>query len=215
MVRPLEKRGEFPLLLAMIAIFLMLNAGAGVIWGGEPLAFPAVVPSGPDDFVSVLGTRLRYQNLAVFVLLAAVLGILFWIFYRTRLGLAMRVAASNPESAVLLGIPVHRINSLGWMLAGAIGALAGIFVAPSTTLTPGMMLNFFIYACVAATVGGFDSPGGAVLAGLVIGVVENLMASYVDLVGPDLKQSVALLFLVVVLMVRPTGLFGSKRVARV
>ena len=214
-VRPLEKRGEFPLLLAMIAIFLMLNAGAGVIWGGEPLAFPAVVPSGPDDFVSVLGTRLRYQNLAVFVLLAAVLGILFWIFYRTRLGLAMRVAASNPESAVLLGIPVHRINSLGWMLAGAIGALAGIFVAPSTTLTPGMMLNFFIYACVAATVGGFDSPGGAVLAGLVIGVVENLMASYVDLVGPDLKQSVALLFLVVVLMVRPTGLFGSTRVARV
>ena len=214
-VRPLEKRGEFPLLLAMIAIFLMLNAGAGVIWGGDPLAFPAVVPSGPDDFVSVLGTRLRYQNLAILVLLAAVLGILFWIFYRTRLGLAMRVAASNPESAVLLGIPVNRINSLGWMLAGGIGALAGILVAPSTTLTPGMMLNFFIYACVAATVGGFDSPGGAVLAGLLIGVVENLIASYVDLIGPDLKQTVALLFLVVVLMVRPTGLLGSKRVERV
>jgi branched-chain amino acid transport system permease protein len=101
------------------------------------------------------------------------------------------------------------------MMAAAVGGLLGPLVAPGTTLTTFMMFDFLIYACAAATLGGFDSPGGAVLAGLIIGVLESLLGGYVSFIGSDLKLAVALLLLLVVLMVKPSGLFGSKRVERV
>jgi branched-chain amino acid transport system permease protein len=217
LVRPLGRgtSSEYPVLLITIALFLILNTGAGVIWGGDPLSLKAVVPDGPNDYVSILGDRVHYQQLVIVLVLLALLGGLFYLFKYTKLGLAMRTAASNPDSARLMGIPVNRINSLGWMLAAGVGALLGPLVAPSTTLTTGMMFNFIIYAAAAATLGGFDSPGGAVLGGILIGVVENLLSSYVSFVGPDLKQAVALVALLLVLMLRPSGLFGTKRVERV
>jgi branched-chain amino acid transport system permease protein len=215
LIRPLGRDAEYPILLVTIGLFLALNALAGVIWGGDPLSFPTVVPNNPNDYVSIFGSRLHYQQLVIIVVLLAVVAGLFYLFKFTKLGLAMRTATSNPESARLMGIPVSRINALGWMLAAGVGALVGPLVSPSTTLTTGMMFNFLIYAAAAATLGGFDSPGGAVLAGVLIGVVENLVASYVSIVGPDLKQGVALVILLVVLMVKPEGLFGSKRVERV
>jgi branched-chain amino acid transport system permease protein len=215
LIRPLGHDADYSVLLVTIGLFLVLNAGAGIIWGGEPLAFPSVVPSGPDDYVSIFGERLHYQQLLTMIILAVVVAVIYVLFKYTKLGLAMRTATSNPESARLMGIRVNRINALGWMMAAAVGGLLGPLVSPSTTLTTGMMFNFIIYASAAATLGGFDSPGGAVLAGLIIGVVENLIASYVSVVGSDLKQSVALVLLLVVLMVRPSGLFGSKRVERV
>jgi len=217
LIRPLGRgpASEYPILLVTIGVFLILNTGAGVIWGGIPLSLPAVVPDGGDDYVSVFGSRLHYQQLVIMAVLAVVLGLLLLLFKVTKIGLAMRAATSNPESARLLGIPINRVNALGWMLAAGVGALLGPLVAPSTTLTTGMMFAFIIYAAAAATLGGFDSPGGAVLGGILIGIVENLLASYVDIVGPDLKQAVALVILLVVLMVRPSGLFGTKRVERV
>jgi branched-chain amino acid transport system permease protein len=217
LIRPLGRgpASEYPILLVTIAVFLILNTGAGVIWGGIPLSLPAVVPDGGDDYVSVFGSRLHYQQLVIMAVLAVVLGLLLLLFKVTKIGLAMRAAMSNPESARLLGIPINRVNALGWMLAAGVGALLGPLVAPSTTLTTGMMFVFIIYAAAAATLGGFDSPGGAVLGGILIGIVENLLASYVDVVGPDLKQAVALVILLVVLMVRPSGLFGTKRVERI
>jgi branched-chain amino acid transport system permease protein len=215
LIRPLGRDADYQILLVTIGLFLILNAGAGVIWGGEPLSFPTVVPNAPDDYVSIFGARLHYQQLVLILVLIAVMSFLFYLFRFTKLGLAMRTAASNPESARLLGIRVNRINSLGWMLAAGVGGLLGPLVSPSTTLTTGMMFNFLIYGVAAATLGGFDSPGGAVVAGILIGVVENLLASYVSIIGPDLKQAVALVILLVVLMVRPTGLFGSQRVERV
>ena len=109
----------------------------------------------------------------------------------------------------------HGGNALGWVLAGAVGAVIGPLIAPSTTLSTGMFFTFIIYACAAATLGGFDSPIGAVIAGLVIGVTENLIASYVGFIGDSLKLAVALVILLVVLMVRPSGLFGSREVERV
>ncbi|MBS42459.1 MAG: branched-chain amino acid ABC transporter permease [Nocardioides sp.] len=215
LIRPLGHHADYSILLVTIGLFLMLNAGAGVIWGGDPLPFPAPVPSTPDDYISFLGTRLRYQQILVFVVLVVVMVGLFLLFRFTRLGLAMRATASNPDSARLMGMRVNQINGLGWMMAAGVGALIGALVAPSTTLTTGMMFNFLIYAAAAATLGGFDSPVGAVLAGIVLGVVENLVGSYVDWVGSDLKQAVALVILLAVLMVRPTGLFGTKKVERV
>jgi branched-chain amino acid transport system permease protein len=215
LVRPLGRHAEYSVLLVTIGIFLALNTGAGVIWGGNPLSFPTVVPNGRSDYISIVGSRLHYQQIAILVILLAVLGLLFYLFRFTKLGLAMRTVAGNPDTARLLGIPVNRINSLGWVLAAAVGALLGPLVAPGTTLTTGMMLNYLIYATAAAALGGFDSPGGAVLSGILIGIVENLVASYVSFVGPSLKQCVALVVLVIVLVVRPTGLFGIKRVERV
>jgi branched-chain amino acid transport system permease protein len=217
LIRPLgrSKGAEYSILLVTIGLFLILNTGAGVIWGGDPLALPAVVPDGPNDYISIFGSRLHYQQLVILLVLLAVLGLLFYLFKFTKLGLAMRTTASNPDSARLMGIPINKINSLGWVLAAGVGALLGPLVAPSTTLTTGMMFNFLIYATAAATLGGFDSPGGAVLGGILIGIIENLVASYVSFVGPDLKQATALVILMVVLMVRPSGLFGTKRVERV
>ncbi|MEO5663235.1 MAG: branched-chain amino acid ABC transporter permease [Nocardioides sp.] len=215
LIRPLGHGAHNSVLLVTIGLFLAINSAAGVIWGGDPLTLPAVVPDGPGDYVPVFGARLRYQQLLLLVVLMLVLAAIFALFRYTKIGLAMRAAASNPESARLAGMRVDRINGLGWMMAGGVGALLGTLIAPSTALTTGMMFNFLIYAIAAATLGGFDSPGGAVLAGLLIGLVENLLASYVDFIGPDLKQAVALVILMGVLMVRPTGLFGTKKVERV
>jgi branched-chain amino acid transport system permease protein len=215
LIRPLGREAEYPMLLVTIGLFLALNAGAGVIWGGDPLAFPNVVPSGPNDYISIFSDRLHYQDVLIIVVLAAVLGGLYALFQFTRIGLAMRASASNPDSSLLVGIRVNRINALGWMLAGGVGALLGPLVAPSTTLTTGMMLNFIIYAAAAATLGGFDSPAGTVFAGILIGVVENLLSSYVTQIGPSLKQAVALVSLLLVLMVKPSGLFGTRRVERI
>lgn len=215
LIRPLGRHAEYPVLLVTIGMFLALNALAGVIWGGDPRRFPSLVPNQPDDYVSVLGARLRYQEILVLAVLAVLVAVLYSLFRFTRVGLAMRVAASNPESAALLGIRVSRVNMSGWAIAGAVGALLGPLIAPSTTLTTTMFFNFLIYGLAAATLGGFDSPIGAVLAGLIIGVVENLAASYIPVIGDSLKLAVALVILLVVLMVRPTGLFGTREVARV
>ncbi len=215
LIRPLGRHADYQILLVTIGLFLILNAGAGVIWGADPLTLPAVVADRADDYISVAGSRLHYQQLVILLVVLVTLGVLFYLFRYTKLGLAMRVTSSNPESARLMGMPVNRINAVGWMLAAGVGALLGPLVAPSTTLSTNMMFNFLIYATAAATLGGFDSPGGALLGGILIGVVENLVASYVSVVGPDLKQSVALVILLVVLMVRPSGLFGTQRVERV
>jgi branched-chain amino acid transport system permease protein len=215
LVRPLGPTADYSILLVGIGVFLVLNASAGIIWGGEPLAFPNVLPSGPDDYISIFGGRLRYQQLLMMVLLGLVVSGILVLFKYTKLGLAMRTATSNPESAQLLGIRVSRINSLAWMMAAAVGGLLGPLVAPGTTLTTFMMFNFLIYAAAAATLGGFDSPGGAVIAGLLIGVLEALVGGYVSFIGSDLKLAMTLVLLLVVLMVKPSGLFGSKRVERV
>ena len=215
LIRPLGHDADYSILLVTIGLFLILNATAGIIWGGEPLAFPSVVPNGPDDYVSFLGERLHYQQLLLFAALVVVVAVIYGLFRFTKLGLAMRASTSNPESSLLLGIRVNRINALGWMMAAAVGGLLGPLVAPDTTLTTGMMFNYLIYAAAAATLGGFDSPVGAVIAGLLLGVTENLVASYIPWIGSDLKQAVALVLLLVVLMVRPSGLFGTKKVERV
>jgi branched-chain amino acid transport system permease protein len=215
LIRPLGRHADYSVLLVTIGLFLAINASAGVIWGGDPLSFPSVVPNAPGDYVSVFGTRLYYLQLVLAVLLLLVVSLLYAVFRFTRLGLAMRAAAGNPESAVLLGVRVNRMNSLGWVLAGGIGALLGPFVAPGTTLTTSMFFTYVIYACAAATLGGFDSPIGAVLAGLIIGVAQALVSGYVSFVGNSLKLTVALVILLLVLMVKPSGLLGTREVERV
>jgi branched-chain amino acid transport system permease protein len=142
-------------------------------------------------------------------------GVLFLLFQRTKIGLAMRAAALNPESSGLVGVRVGRMLMLGWGLAAALGALAGVLVAPRLFLDVNLMASVLIYAFAAAALGGFDSAIGAVVGGWVIGVTENLAGTYVDFIGADLKILVPLAIIFVVLLVRPSGLFGTREVARV
>ncbi|MGH7350651.1 MAG: branched-chain amino acid ABC transporter permease, partial [Candidatus Rokuibacteriota bacterium] len=131
------------------------------------------------------------------------------------LGLAMRAAAENPASSRLCGIRVSWMLALGWGLAAAFGAIAGMMVAPKVFLDPNMMGGIQLYAFAAATVGGFSSPLGAVVGGFLVGVTENLVGTYVSFIGTELKLTVALAMIIIVLLVRPTGLFGRTTVRRV
>ena len=152
------------------------------------------------------------MNGAVAVTLVMMLAL--YLFFRfTPLGLAMRAAAQNPESSALVGIRVGWMLALGWGLAGAIGAVAGMLVAPVLFLDPNMMGGVLIYAFAAALLGGINSPGGAVAGGFLVGVAENLLGAYV--IGNDLKLSAALVLIVAVLIVKPDGLFGRSAVQRV
>jgi branched-chain amino acid transport system permease protein len=215
LIRPLGRNAEYPVLLVTIGLFLSVNALAGVIWGGDPKAFPTLVPSRPNDYISIFGARDHYQDIAISVILLVVVAALYAVFRFTRLGLAMRAAAGNPDSALLLGVRVNRMNFLGWALAGGVGALLGPLIAPGTLVSTSMFFTFIIYACAAATLGGFDSPIGAVLGGVIIGIVESLVSSYVSFVGDSLKLAVALVILLIVLMVKPSGLLGTREAARV
>jgi branched-chain amino acid transport system permease protein len=137
-----------------------------------------------------------------------------YAFFRfTPLGLAMRAAAQNPESSRLVGIRVGWMLSLGWGLAGAIGAVAAIMAAPIVYIEPNMMAGILLYGFAAALLGGINNPWGAAIGGFIVGVIENLAGAYV--VGTELKLSVALVIIIVVLVTRPAGLFGKTVVTRV
>jgi branched-chain amino acid transport system permease protein len=142
--------------------------------------------------------------------------ILLWLLFQfTKVGLALRAAAVNPEEARLVGVRVSWMLALGWGLAAVLGAVAGLLTAPTVGLDPTMMAPILIYAFAAAVLGGIDSPLGAVVGGLILGVLLNLIGVYVDFVGAELKLPVALLVILVVLLVRPTGIFGRPEVKRV
>jgi branched-chain amino acid transport system permease protein len=141
---------------------------------------------------------------------------LLYLFFRhTRVGLAMRAAAENPESARLAGIRVGWMNALGWGMAAAIGAVAGIMIAPIVFLDPNMMRGILLYGFAGALLGGLTSPGGAVVGGFAVGVIENLAGTFIPYVGRELKLTIAVLIIVTVLTVRPAGLFGRTVVSRV
>jgi branched-chain amino acid transport system permease protein len=141
------------------------------------------------------------------------LGGLYSFFRFTSLGLALRAVADNPESSRLVGIRVERMLALGWGLSAAVGAVAGMMIAPIVFLDPSMMGAVMLYAFAAALLGGIDSPGGAVAGGFTVGVLENLVGTYV--VGTELKLTTALALIVGVLIFRPAGLFGQPSAARV
>jgi branched-chain amino acid transport system permease protein len=143
----------------------------------------------------------------------AMLGVIYVFFRFTTVGLAMRAAAANPQSARLVGVSVTWMLALGWGLAAAIGAVAGMLIAPIVYLEPNMMLGILLYGFAGAVVGGLTSPGGAVVGGFLMGVLENLAGTYV--IGTELKLTFALMVIVGVLLVKPSGLFGQVVVRRV
>src|SRR6266508_1660472 len=188
-IRPVEGRQPLTLVIVTLGLFILINNGAGWIWGFSNRGFPSTFPEGT---VGVGGVRLSIESLGIVAVLLVVVGLLFLLFQRTRLGLAMRAAALDPVSSRLVGIRVGRMLMLGWGLAATVGAIAGILVAPRLVLDVNLMGGVLVYAFAAATLGGFDSALGAVLGGWIIGVSENLAGTYVNVIGSDLKILVPL-----------------------
>ena len=195
--------------IVFIALFSIFNSLAGFIWEFTIKPFPSPFPEK-----DVLGTNLIAMHELGMIGITLVMLVMIYLFFRfTPIGLAMRAAAANPVSARLVGISVKWMLSLGWGLAAAIGAVAGMLIAPMVYLEPNMMLGILLYGFAGAVVGGLTSPGGAVAGGFLVGVAENLAGAYV--IGSELKLTFALVLIVGVLLLRPSGLFGRAVVNRV
>jgi len=210
-IRPVEGGEVLTLVIVTLGLFILVNSAAGWIWGFGNRSFPSVFG---DSNIDVAGVGIPVESIGIVAVLIAVVALLFAVFQRTKVGLAMRAVAMNPESSRLVGISVGRTLMIGWGIAALVGALAGALIAPRLFLDVNFMGGVLIYSFAAATLGGFDSPIGAVLGGWIIGIAENLAGTYVDFIGSDLKILVPLVAILVVLLFRPTGMFGSAEVAR-
>jgi branched-chain amino acid transport system permease protein len=208
-LRPIERSPVLVVVVAFIALMAILQSLAGWLFDYSSKAFPS-----PFEPLAFLGKGIvGGHEIGIFLTTIIVLLLMYSFFAFTSTGLAMRAAASNPVSSQLVGIRVQFLIALGWGIAGMVGAVAGLLAAPVVFLEPHMMSGIMIYSFAAAILGGIDSPLGAVIGGLVVGVVENLAGAYVT--GTELKLTVALAIIFIVLITRPSGLFGSKRTVRV
>ena len=210
-IRPVEGGEVLTLVIVTLGLYILVNSLAGWIWGFGNRAFPSLFG---DSSFDVAGVSISVESIGIVAVLLAVVGVLYAVFQRTKIGLAMRAVSMNPDSSRLVGISVGRTLMIGWGIAALVGALAGALIAPRLFLDVNFMGGVLIYSFAAATLGGFDRPLGAVIGGWIIGVAENLAGTYVDFIGSDLKILVPLVAILVVLLFRPTGLFGSPEVAR-
>jgi len=211
-IRPNEKGSVLRVVIVTIGLLLLLNGLVTLIWSGEVRAVQSPFPTRTID---IGGVAFSIQDLGTIGVAFATVALLWLLFQYTKLGLAMRAAAVNPAEARLVGVRVTWMLSLGWGLAAVLGAIAGMLAAPSVFLDPNLMAAILIYAFAAAVLGGIDSPLGAVVGGLALGVGLNLIGAYVDFVGADLRLPVALLVILVVLVVKPSGIFGKREVRKV
>jgi branched-chain amino acid transport system permease protein len=208
-LRPLHNAPVLSVVVVFIGLLAICNSMAGAIWSYLIKEFPSPFPKSSFGIAGVIGPH----QLGVVLVTLIVLTLLFAFFRFTPLGLAMRAAAQNPVSARLVGIRVHRMLAIGWGLAAAIGAVAGMMAAPIVYLDPNMMLGILLYGFAAALLGGIDNPWGAALGGFIVGVLENVAGAY--LVGQEIKLSVALAIIIGVLVAKPSGLFGRQIMTRV
>ncbi len=205
---PLHNAPVFTHIVVFIALFQIFNAGAGFIWEFTIKEFPSPFPEKlPFDTV-LIGPH----ELGMTLITLIMLGLIFSFFRFTPIGLAMRASAASPESARLVGISVGWMVALGWGLAAAIGAVGGMMIAPVVFLEPNMMLGILLYGFAGAVVGGLSSPGGAVVGGFLMGVIEPLAGMAI---GSELKLTVALVVIVIILIFKPSGMFGRVVVQRV
>ncbi len=211
-IRPVEQAPILTIVIVCIGLLVIFNSVAGWIYSYVIKPFPSPFPRQPIHLGNIV---VGPHDIGAIGVTLAMLVFLYLFFRYTTVGLTLRAAAQNPESSRLVGIRVGRMLALGWGLAALIGAVAGMMVAPVVFLDPNMMSGILIYAFASATLGGFTSPGGAVVGGFMVGVTENLVGTYVPFIGTELKFTVALILIVGVLLVKPSGLFGKAVVTRV
>jgi branched-chain amino acid transport system permease protein len=211
-IRPVERGDVLRVVIVTIGLLIAINGFVIWHWSGEPQALAS--PFGTRT-VDVGGVIISAQDIGTIAVGIGIVVLLWLLFRFTKVGLALRAAAVNPAEARLVGVRVSWMLALGWGVAAVLGAVAGMLAAPSVGLDPQMMQPILIYAFAAAVLGGIESPVGAVAGGLALGVLLNLIGVYVDFVGAELKLPVALLVILVVLLVRPSGIFGRPSVKRV
>jgi branched-chain amino acid transport system permease protein len=212
LIRPVENASVLTIVIVTLGLALVLNGLMSLIWGGASRPFDGPFSTRTID---VGGVPISVQDIGIVVVSFVLVGLLALFFRYTKLGLGLRAAAVNPASSRLVGVRVGWMLALGWGLAAVLGAVAGMMVAPVVFLDPNMMQTILLYAFAAAVLGGLDSPIGAVVGGILLGVVMTLLERYVGFVGSTLKLPVALLLILVLLLVRPGGLFGHVAVRRV
>ena len=215
LIRPFDPADHLPLVIITLGLFLVINAVAGMIWGFDPRSFPRMFPEG--DVWSMGIARLRWYTVGTLATVLVLLVLLTLLLKKTKIGLAFRAVSSNLESSGLVGVRAGPTLQFGWMLATAVGTLAGaLFVAdPFRQLDPTWAQRVLIFAAAAAVVGGLDSLWGALVGGVLLGLVESMIVGYVDFIPSQMGMAAAVVAIIVVLLIRPNGLFGSKAVERV
>jgi branched-chain amino acid transport system permease protein len=212
LIRPVQHRSVIALVIVTVGLFILIDGLVTWKWSAD-IKFMAA-PFG-NHVYRAGGVSFAQQDVGV--LLVSILSvILLWVLFRfTKLGLAMRAAALRPAAAALVGVRVDWMLAIGWGLAATLGAVAGLMTEPSVFLTPTMMQPILLYAFAAAVLGGLESPAGSVVGGLAIGVFLNLVGQYVGFATSELRLPIAFFVLLVVLLLKPTGLFGRRQVRRV
>ena len=216
-IRPVERGSVLRIVIVTIGLLVAINGFVIWQWTGEPQQLQS--PFGTDTY-TVGGVVIAAQDIGTIAVALGIVGLLWLLFQFTKVGLALRAVAVNPEEARLIGVRVSWMLALGWGLAALLGAVAGMLTAPTVGLDPNMMAAVLIYAFAAAVLGGIDSPIGAVVGGLVIGVLLNVL-SYLSQYGvfdwfsEELRLPMALLIILGVLLIRPQGIFGKPEVKRV
>jgi branched-chain amino acid transport system permease protein len=210
-IRPVENAPVVTIVIVTLGLALLLNGLMNLIWGGGNQQFRGPFSTRTIDLG---GVPISVQDIGIVAVSVGLVALLALFFRFTKLGLALRASAFNPDSSRLVGVRVGWMLAFGWGLAAVLGAVAGMMVAPVVFLDPNMMQTILLYAFAAAVLGGLDSPLGAVVGGLLLGVTITLLGRYVGFVGQTLKLPTALLLILLLLIVRPGGLFGSVTVRR-
>ncbi|KOF13878.1 ABC transporter permease [Ensifer adhaerens] len=211
-IKPVSKASTETVVVVTLGLFVFFQALCLWLWGADQRAFPAMFPGGGWD---ILGVRVTASTLGILLVLLCLAATMGAIFRFTRLGLAMRASAYSSEKSLLVGIRVERMLMLGWGFAATTGFIAAALVGPRLFLSPTMMMPILLYALASATLGGWDSPLGALVGGLIVGVAESLGATFLPFIGADLRVVIPIAVTLVILLVRPVGLFGSSTVVKV
>jgi len=210
-IRPVEGATHINAVILTLGLFIVLNAAAAVVFGSQYRSFPA--PFGLRGFqVGEVNVALTGFGIFTIVSVLVVMGLLVALFRLTDLGLKMRASAFNGEVARLLGVRVSGMLTLGWALAALVGSLSGLLIAGGSLVHPAYMDSVVVFGFVAAVLGGLDSPVGAVIGGLLLGVSLSVVSGYV---GSELVALSALLILMLVLLLKPGGLFSHAAERRV
>jgi branched-chain amino acid transport system permease protein len=210
-IRPVENKPPLNAVIVTLGLFILLQSGAGMIWGGQPHSYP---PAFTIQGFTLGDTRLLLSPADLFVIgaVGVVMVALLVLFRRTDVGLKLRAAAFAPEVSRLLGVRVGRMLTLGWALASLVGSLAGVLIAPSVFVGPAQFDAVLVFGFTAAVIGGLDSPAGAVVGGLLLGCTLSYVSGYIS---SDIVTLGAFAVLIAVLMVRPNGLFAVTTGRRV
>jgi branched-chain amino acid transport system permease protein len=212
-IRPVERAPVLTVVIVTLGLFFLVNGAAKWLWSSETRTIPNAFSTRP---ITVAGVAFSIQDLGNIAVSLGVVALLAVLFQWTKLGLALRAAAVNPEESRLLGIRVSWMLAVGWGLAAAMGAVSGMLTAPALgSFDQNLMQPVLLYAFAGAVLGGISSPFGAVVGALLLGVFVNLIGTYVNWIGNDLRLPVALAVILGVLLLRPAGLFGRASVRRV